>query len=235
LGQRSRKRGRRQRPSGQPPAAASISPGHPARTAEEQSGGAPTGAGRQSSSPPTGAGQQSRASKRHPGRQSSSPPTGAGQQSRASERHPGRQSRSSEDRNAAVRASLKPIAPGERPWPVKVSVVLAFLLGAVNFGLFIAGAKPTVGGQQPQLPEILVFSGLMLLCAAGLWMMRYWALLGFQTLLAIGLVGFCLALIRVSSAVWALVCVVVIGAGGFLFVKLVRVLSRVQMPAPPRR
>ena len=75
----------------------------------------------------------------------------------------------------------------------------------------------------------------MLMCAIGMWMMRYWALLGFQTLLAIGLVGFCLALIRVTSVVWALVCVVVIGAGGFLFYKLVRVLSRVQMPAPPGR
>jgi len=68
-----------------------------------------------------------------------------------------------------------------------------------------------------------------------MWMMRYWALLGFQTLLAIGLVGFCLALVRVTSILWALVCVVVIGAGGFLFYKLVRVLSRVQMPAPPGR
>lgn len=140
-----------------------------------------------------------------------------------------------EERSAAVRAALTPIAPGERPWPVKVSVVLAFLLGAVNLALFIAGAKPKVGGQQPHLPEILIFSGLMLMCAIGMWLMRYWALLGFQTLLAIGLVGFCLALIRVTSIVWALVCVVVIGAGGFLFYKLVRVLSRVQMPAPPGR
>jgi hypothetical protein len=141
----------------------------------------------------------------------------------------------SEERNAAVRAGLKPIAPGERPWPVKVSVVLAFVLGAVNLGLFIAGAKPKVGGQQPHLPEILIFSGLMLACAIGMWMMRYWALLGFQTLLAIGLVGFCLALVRVASVVWGLVCVVVIAAGGYLFYKLVRVLSRVQMPAPPGR
>lgn len=132
-----------------------------------------------------------------------------------------------------MRASLAPLAPGERPWPVKVSVAVALLLAAVNLGLFIAGAKPSVGGTQPKLPEIIVFSALMLACAIGMWMMRYWALLGFQTLLAIGVVGFCLALIRVSSAVWAVVCVVVIGAGGFLFVKLVRVLSRVQMPKYP--
>lgn len=132
-----------------------------------------------------------------------------------------------------MRASLAPIAPGERPWPVKVSVVVAFLLGTVNLALFLAGAKPHVGGQRPHLFEILVFSGLMLMCAVGMWMMRYWALLGFQTLLAIGVLGFCLALVRVSNLVWAAVCIVVIGAGGLLFYKLVRVLSRVQMPAPP--
>jgi hypothetical protein len=143
--------------------------------------------------------------------------------------------RSPEQRNAEVRAGLKPIAPGERPWPVKVSVVLAVVLGLSNLVLFIAGAKPRVGGRQPHLIEILLFTGLMLACAGGMWMMRYWALLGFQTLLAIGVVGFCLALVRVASVEWALVCLVVIGAGGFLFVKLVRVLSRVQMPAPPGR
>ena len=149
---------------------------------------------------------------------------------------PGRSPRAgSEERNAAVRAALKPLAPGERPWPVRVSVVVAVLLGGANLALFIAGAKPKVGGQPPHLAEILIFTGLMLTCAIGMWTMRYWALLGFQTLLAIGLVGFCLALVRVSSAIWALVCVVVIGAGGFLFYKLVRVLSRVQMPAPRER
>ncbi len=113
--------------------------------------------------------------------------------------------------------------------------MLAVVLGLSNLVLFIAGAKPRVGGRQPHLIEILLFTGLMLACAGGMWMMRYWALLGFQTLLAIGVVGFCLALVRVASVEWALVCLVVIGAGGFLFVKLVRVLSRVQMPAPPGR
>ena len=134
-----------------------------------------------------------------------------------------------------MRASLSPLAQGERPWAVKVSVVLAVALGGVNLVLFIAGVKPKVGSAQPHLVEILVFSGLMLMCGIGMWQMRYWAVLGFQTLLAIGLLGFCLALVRASSIVAAAVCVVVIGAAGFLFYKLVRVLSRLQLPAPPGR
>jgi hypothetical protein len=141
----------------------------------------------------------------------------------------------SEERNAAVRAALNPLGPGERPWPIKVAVVIALVLGVVNFVLFLAGAKPHVGGQQPKLPEIIVFSGLMLMCAVGMWLLRYWAVLGFQTLLAIGLLGFCLALVRVSNLLWALVCVVIIVAGGYLFFKLVRVLSRLALPQPPGR
>jgi hypothetical protein len=141
----------------------------------------------------------------------------------------------SEERNAAVRSALKPLDAGERPWPIVVSVVLATMLAGVNLAMFIAGAKPHFGGQQPKLAEILIFTGLMLMCACGMWLMRYWAVLGFQALLAIGLLGFCLALVRVSSLVWGLVCVVVIALGGILFVKLVRVLSRLQLPRPPGR
>jgi hypothetical protein len=139
----------------------------------------------------------------------------------------------SEERNAAVRASLVPLAPGERPWPVKVSVLIAIALATVNVVMFAVNAKLRVGGQHVHLPAILVFSGLMLSCAIGMWLMRYWALLGFQTLLAIGLLGFSLALVRAATILAALICLVVIVAGGFLFFKLVRVLSRVQMPAPP--
>jgi hypothetical protein len=114
-------------------------------------------------------------------------------------------------------------------------VVIALVLGVVNVVLFFAGVKPKVGATHPHLVEILVFAGLMVMCAAGMWYMRYWAVLGFQTLLAIGILGFSLALVRVSSFVWGAVCVAVILIGGFLFVKLVRVLSRIQMPKYPGR
>jgi hypothetical protein len=155
--------------------------------------------------------------------------------SRSEERNAAVRPSRSEERNAAVRATLKPFADGERPWSIKISVAVAFLLGAVNFVLFVAGTKPNLGGQQPHLAEILIFCGLMLVCAAGVWRMRYWAVLGFQTLLAIGLLGFSLALIRASSVLGAAICLAVIVPGGILFYKLVRILGRLQLPAPPRR
>ena len=207
MGQRSRKRGRRQPPA-RPVAAA---PG--ARAGATEPPGSATEAPRRATEAP-------RRATEPPGRPAAAPP---------------RPRRSAEERNAEVRSALAPLTPGERPWPVKVSVAVALVLGVTNLILFLAGARPRVGGQQPHLAEILVFSGLMLMCAAGMWSMRYWAVLGFQTLLAIGLLGFCLALVRVSSVVWGAVCVLVIAAGGFLFYKLVRILSRLQLPAPPGR
>jgi hypothetical protein len=141
----------------------------------------------------------------------------------------------SQRRDAEAREALAPLAPGERPWPIVASVAVTTLLGLSNFVLFVAGVKPHVSGHKPALPEILVFSGLMLVCAAGMWRLRYWAVLGFETLLAIGLLGFSLALIKVNSVLWGLAVVVVIAGAGYLFWKLVRVMGRIQMPTPPSR
>jgi hypothetical protein len=106
--------------------------------------------------------------------------------------------------------------------------VTAFALGALTLILDLARVK--VSGQQPALSVVVVYTGLMFACAAGTWRMRYWAVLGFQTLLAIGIIGFALALIRVTSLPWLLICLAAIGFGGFLFWKLVRVLGRLQLP-----
>ncbi len=135
--------------------------------------------------------------------------------------------RSSEERNAAVRARLTPFAAGERPAAIKISVAVALLLGLSNLVLFIAGVKPRVGSTHPHIVEILVFSGLMIMCASGMWLMRYWAVLGFQTLLAIGVLGFSLALVRASTILGAVICVVVVGAGG------IPVLQARPGPQPP--
>jgi hypothetical protein len=139
----------------------------------------------------------------------------------------------SEERNAAVRAALEPLAPGERPWPLVAASLVAVVLCLITLIMFLTGTR--LGGSKPPAAEVIVYCALMLTCAIGCWTLRYWAVLGFQTLLAIGILGVALALIRVNSLIWALVCVVVIGAGGYLFWKLVRVLSRLQLPTPPGR
>jgi hypothetical protein len=139
----------------------------------------------------------------------------------------------SEQRNAAVRATLAPLAPGERPWVITVGALLAALNGVVQLILFVAGVKLKVGGTRPDAFSVILFAILMFVCAGGMWQMRYWAVLGFQALLAIVVLTFALVLIRANSVLGVVVSLAVVGGGGFLFFRLVRVLSRIQMPKYP--
>jgi hypothetical protein len=127
-----------------------------------------------------------------------------------------------------VRAALEPLAPGERPLPVAIGAAIAALLGAGNLIAWAAGVK--VAGKHPAAGGVILFALLMLLCAGGMWRLRYWAVLGFEALLAIILVLFTLLLTRASNLLGFLIPIVVVSGGGFLFYKLIRSLSRIQMP-----
>jgi amino acid permease len=62
---------------------------------------------------------------------------------------------------------------------------------------------------------------------------RYWAVLGFQALLALVVLVFTLFLLRASNLLAVALCVAVIGLGGWLFFKLIRAMARIQMPRRP--
>jgi signal transduction histidine kinase len=134
-----------------------------------------------------------------------------------------------------VRATLTPYAPGERPWSIRVAVLVAALIGAANLVDLIVGGSIKVGHTHPGKGGVVLFSAMMLVAAGGMWRMKYWALLGFQVILAFVILILALSLIGAHSVLVALAEVAVIAAGGFLFYKLVRVLSRVQMPRRPQR
>jgi len=141
----------------------------------------------------------------------------------------------SEEKDAAVRATLTPFRPGDRPWPITVGAVLAAANGVAQLVLFIVGVKLKVAGKHPAPVSTVIFAVLMFVCAGGMWKMRYWAVLGFQALLAIVILSFALVLVRANNFVGFAVSAAVVAAGGFLFYKLVKVLSRIQMPKYPGR
>jgi hypothetical protein len=141
----------------------------------------------------------------------------------------------SEARNEAVRATLTPYAPGERPWPIVVSSVLAVGFGAFNLVSFLLGTKLRVGGQKPGTAGVLLFALVMFVCAGGMWRMRYWAVLGFEFLLVLVLLTFAVLLIKVSNVVGLVVCLAALTVGGILFYKLVRAMGRMQVPVRERR
>ncbi|MGA8334564.1 MAG: hypothetical protein WB761_07480, partial [Solirubrobacteraceae bacterium] len=141
----------------------------------------------------------------------------------------------SEARNAAVRATLEPLEPGERPWSLKIAVLIAVLIGAGDLVTVLVAGSFKIGGARAGAGGVILFSVLMLVCAVGMWQKRYWAVLGFQAILAFVILFFSLLGLRAANLLAVFASVVVVGGGGWLFYKLVRVLSRIQMPQYPGR
>jgi hypothetical protein len=127
-----------------------------------------------------------------------------------------------------VRAQLAPLAPGERPPALVVAAVLAAALGTANLVGLVAGLE--IQGDRPAASGVLVFCAVMYLAAIGLWLARYWAVLGFEVLLALIVIVFSLFLLRASNVLAVVVCVPIIVGAGWLFWKLVRVMGRLQAP-----
>jgi hypothetical protein len=139
----------------------------------------------------------------------------------------------SQRRDADVRAGLTPIQTGERPGAILIGSAVAAVLGVGNLVAFAAGLK--IGGKHPGAGGIIIFSAVMIACAVGMWRLWYGAVLGFMALLAIIVTIFALLLVEASNVLGLVVALAVIAGAGFLFFKLVRVLSRIQMPRYPGR
>jgi hypothetical protein len=127
-----------------------------------------------------------------------------------------------------AREQLVPLRDGERPLAVTIGAAIAGLLGVSTVVLFAAGVD--TGGGDGRSPATLVYAALMLLMSYGMWRARYWAVLGFQALLALLILIWSLFLVRAESIAGVLVALVVIAAGGTLFWFLVKALARIQMP-----
>jgi len=135
--------------------------------------------------------------------------------------------RSSEQRNAEVRAQLVPLAEGERPGAVTAGAIVAAVLAVLVVVGYAAGARV---GDQGSLPGALMLAAVLLVAAWGMWRVRYWAVLGFEALLAFQVLVAALSLMVASNLWAALLCVALIGLGGWLFWKLIRAMARIQMP-----
>jgi hypothetical protein len=133
------------------------------------------------------------------------------------------------ERDRELRAALVPLAPGERPAALVVAIVVAAALAvAVLVGAATIHDLSRHGGS---LPGALFLAAVLAALTVGMARSRYWAVLGFEALLAFQILVASLALVLASSLLAALACVVVVGFSGWLFWKLVRVMGRMQAPA----
>ena len=134
-----------------------------------------------------------------------------------------------EAKNAAVRATLEPLEPGERPTPVTIGAIVALVLVVVQIPLYFFFD----GDDRPPITTFGFFTALMLVMAWGMWRSKYWAVLGFQALLALAVLVVALAM-TVASDVWTvLICLAIVIPGGTLFWFMVKAMARIQMPDRP--
>ncbi len=139
--------------------------------------------------------------------------------------------KSSAERESELRAQLEPYGPDERPWPLVAGTITTALLGLLSVVPWLAGME--IDGQRPQPGGVLIFTAVMWVAAWGMWNKRYWAVLGFQTLLAIVVVIFGLFVLRASTVLDVVISFAFAVPAGYLFWKLVRVLARLQTPDRP--
>jgi hypothetical protein len=127
-----------------------------------------------------------------------------------------------------IRSTLEPLGDGERPGAVTVAAVVALLLAISNLVLWALGTD--VRGSSASPVGVIVFAALMLFAAWGMWRAKYWAVLGFQALLAVTVIIAFLSLMVAARWQAVVICLVIIGFGGWLFWKLIRAMARIQMP-----
>ena len=137
-----------------------------------------------------------------------------------------------EAKNQAVRESLEPLPPGERPGAVTIAAIVAGLMSVGNLLAYLfsdAAAKVETGRTF----QTLLGCGLLAIASVGMWRAKYWAVLGFQTILGLQILILSLSLLRVSNALVALLFLAIILLSAVLFWYLVRAMARIQMPDAP--
>jgi hypothetical protein len=132
------------------------------------------------------------------------------------------------EKDDAVRASLEPLAPGERPGAVTVASVVALVLGL----LLVA---QVLFDDDAEIQGLLVFAAVMFVAAAGMWKAQYWAVLGFQFFLGLTLVFAAVSLMFAGNVLGVVYSLAILAGSGVLFWKLVRAMARLQMPKRPTR
>jgi hypothetical protein len=132
----------------------------------------------------------------------------------------------SRERDDAVRASLEPLEPGERPGAVTVAAIAAAVLGL----LLVAQAA---FDDDAETRGLLVFAAVMFVAAAGMWKAQYWAVLGFEFFLGLTLVFAAVSLMFAGNLQGVVYSLVILALAATLFWKLVRAMARLQMPKRP--
>lgn len=134
----------------------------------------------------------------------------------------------SEQRNAAIRASIRPLAPGERPRTLKIAVAVCVLLAAGNVAVALSAQQ--IAGARPVAPAI-VLALFLVLIGYGMWQRSATAVLIFLGLLVLSILAAFLAILVAANLKALVASGAILAAAGILFWKLISVLARIQAPS----
>jgi len=145
-----------------------------------------------------------------------------------------RMARRYEERNAEARSKLEPLEQGERPGAVTVGAIVSTIL-AVAFTVqgVLALAGVSAGDATTRPVPLFVFGFVLWAMAVGMWRARYWAVLGFQTVLLLMMLASAFGLVVVNSVLQAVGTTVLLAGSGTLFYFMIRAMARIQMPTSP--
>lgn len=140
----------------------------------------------------------------------------------------------SELRNQLAREELVPLGQDERPRVVTIGAVVSLLIAASILISWLAGVKVRVGNtdlsERPNAFQVFPPAILFAVMGYGMLRTRYWAVLGFQAVMAIIMIGAFITLIAATSVFQALSTLLVLIGAGTLFWFTVKALARIQMP-----
>jgi threonine/homoserine/homoserine lactone efflux protein len=97
--------------------------------------------------------------------------------------------------------------------------------------LSLAGVS--AGDATTRPAPLLLFAVVLWAMAIGMWRARYWAVLGFQTVLLLMMLASAFGLVVVSSVLQAVGTTLLLLGSGALFYFMIRAMARIQMPASP--
>jgi hypothetical protein len=134
-----------------------------------------------------------------------------------------------EERNRAAREALEPLAEGERPLVVTIGAVLSALIAASIVVGYAIGAE--VDGDRPELAQVAAPALIMGMMAWGMWRARYWAVLGFQLILAFLIFSAVFGLAAQAASVAQVAATLgLLAVSGTFFYFMVKAMARIQMP-----
>ena len=133
-----------------------------------------------------------------------------------------------EEKNRLAREALEPLAEDERPRVVTIGAVISGIVCASILIGYAAGIE--VGGERPNIAQVVAPALIFGVMAWGMWNARYWAVLGFQTVLLFAIIGAAVSLLLASQWTQAIGNVLLISGAGALFYLNIKAMARIQMP-----